>query len=348
MSSDGFATASEAPPLASAPSACEQDNRVRYRPSRKGHVESHFVKATSRDGTRALWIKHTLFVPRGQPDGGLAEVWAVAFAEGGGRKAAEKRTFPLSAIRIEEPFAIRTPCAEIVQGALRGELGGFAWDLEFGCPERAFRPFPMAAMYTGPFPRSKSLTPAPDTRIRGSFRALGEHWTVDGWRAAQGHNWGASHAESYAWAHANAFADARGRELDGVWIEALTGRVRIAPGLVTPALSVAAIALEGRVVRFDGVRALCSRRVAFDHRSYQLELTQGGARLRARFEAEAGRFAGLRYEDPDRRMLACLNAKLATGEVTLEEGGRVVTLHTTQAALELGTRQSDHGITLLA
>lgn len=348
MSSDGFGAAAGVQPLASAPSACEQDNRVRYRPSRKGHVESHFVKATSPDGMRALWIKHTLFVPRGQPEGALAEVWAVAFADGGERKAAEKRTFPLSAVRIDEPFAVRTPCAEIAQGALRGELDHFGWDVRFACAERAFRPFPLAAMYTGPFPRSKSLTPAPDTRLSGSFRGLGEHWVIDGWRAAQGHNWGASHAESYAWAHVNAFRDARGRELEGVWLEALTGRVRLAPGLVTPPLSVAAIAIEGRVVRFDGVRALCSRRVCFDHRSYRLELAQGGAVLRARFEADASRFAGLRYEDPDGRVLACLNAKLASGEVTLEEGGRVVTLHTTAAALELGTRRNDHGITLLA
>ena len=48
-------------------SESERDNLVRYRPSAAGHVESHFLKANSPDGERALWVKHTLLAPKGRP-----------------------------------------------------------------------------------------------------------------------------------------------------------------------------------------------------------------------------------------------------------------------------------------
>jgi hypothetical protein len=203
-------------------------------------------------------------------------------------------------------------------------------------------------MYTASFPRSKTLTPAPDTRLRGRFRVFGEDWHVDGWRAAQGHNWGASHAHAYAWVHTNALCDEAGEPLDGVWFEALTGRVRVAGGLISPWLSVAAIAIDGRIVRFDGLRALCSRKVAVDSRSYRVELHAGAASLTAHFEAAREQFAGLRYEDPDGDSLACLNSKLATAYIELRRDGRTTRLHGRQAALELGTRRPDHGVTMLA
>jgi hypothetical protein len=203
-------------------------------------------------------------------------------------------------------------------------------------------------MYTGAFPRSKSLTPAPDTRVYGRFRAFGEVWDIDGWHGAQGHNWGQSHAHAYAWAHANSFVDERGEPLPGVWFEALSGRVRLGARWVTPLLSVAGLCLGDRLFRFDGVRALLSRRVAVDARSYRLELSQASARLSATLRAETEQFAGLRYEDPDGSSLACLNSKLARAELCFTFQGRTQRMFTQQAALEVGTRDSDHGVAMLA
>jgi hypothetical protein len=348
MSMMGSTELASVTPAATVQSDAERDNCVRYRRGGGGHVESHFIKANSPDGARALWIKHTLLVPEGSPEAASAEVWAVAFAGGGARKVAEKRSFRLGEAAISAaPFAIRTPCATLSHGVLEGRLDTIAWDLRYACPEQAFRPFPLSAMYTASFPRSKSLTPAPDTRLSGSFSAWGERWSVDGWRAAQGHNWGASHAYAYAWSHCNAWEDDRGEPLDGAWFEALTGRVRVARALISPWLSVAAIAIDGRLTRFDGPRALFSRSVAIDTRSYTLELHTSEATLTAHFAAEAEQFAGLRYEDPDGRALSCLNAKLARGTLELRRAGRTVRLRTSQAALELGTRRPGHGIPTL-
>lgn len=325
----------------------ERDNLVRYRAGAGGHVESHFLKANSPDGQRALWIKHTLLVPKARPERGVAEVWAIGFSDGGRRKVAEKRTFQLHEATLRsDPFGWEAPCAALSHGRASGHLHTIAWDLSFACPEQGFRPFPLARMYSGRFPRSKSLTPVPDARVHGSFRIGGERWEVTGWPGAQGHNWGASHAYAYAWVHANVLERAEGAG-ESAWFEALSGRVRLGPGLVTPFLNVAALALDGEIVRFDGLRALCSRRVAIDGRSYRLELAQGDVQISARFAARAEQFAGLRYEDPDGTSLACLNSKLATGEIELRRRNHTVRFYTSQAALELGTRRPDHGIELL-
>lgn len=334
-----------------ATSASERENRVRYRGPGQPHVESHFLKANSPDGQRAIWIKHTLLVPQRGP--AVAEVWAVAFAEGGRRKLAQKRSYPLTQASFSEaPFRIQVPDAELRQGAARGALGdaatGLRWELSFDATAQPFLPFPYPRMYSGGFPRNKTLTPVPDTRVSGELTVWGERFQLCDWRAAQGHNWGPSHAEAYAWAHANALSPTdRGPPLADSWLEALTGQVRLGP-LVLPWLSVAAISLEGQLFRFDGITALLSREIAIDTRSYRFRLRQGGAQLSAELSAERAQFAGLRYEDPDGRALSCLNSKLARGVFTLEVGGQARTLYTSQAALELGTRTPHHGIRLLA
>lgn len=336
-------------------SESERDNRLRYVGQPGGHVESHFLKANSPDGQRALWVKHTLLIPRAAGGPPLAELWAVAFDQGGRRKCALKRSFPLAALRrCDAPFELALPAGELghgtARGALEGPPGKLAWSLRYDMPAQPFRPFPWARMYEGRFPRSKSLTPAPDTRLHGWFEAFGERWSIDGWRGAQGHNWGASHAQAYAWVHGNAWwhaDDATRTPIEGCWLEALSGRVRLGR-LVTPFLTVAALTIAGRTLRFDGLGALTARSITVDARSYTLRLSHGDVRLEAHFSGERESFAGLRYEDPDGSALSCLNAKLAHGELRLAQGKRTVHLRTECAALELGTRAADHGIELLA
>src|SRR5688572_20467801 len=93
-------------------SSLEADNQLRYAGNGGAHVESHFIKANSPDGERALWLKHTLLVPAAGP--ALAEVWAIAFAERGAKKLAVKRSYPLAELQNSNaPFSLRVPCAEL-------------------------------------------------------------------------------------------------------------------------------------------------------------------------------------------------------------------------------------------
>ncbi|HEY6879646.1 MAG TPA: hypothetical protein VI299_16580 [Polyangiales bacterium] len=318
------------------------DNALRYPEGAQGHVESHFLKANSPCGRRALWIKFTSLLPQR-----VAELWAIAFADGGREKRALKLSFPLEAQRYQaEPFHLGLPQGELTCDQTRGDLGALRWELRYEARSPAFQPYPLAAMYRGPFPRSKSLTPNPDARFHGWFEAFGERWDVRDWRGCQGHNWGPSHAHAYAWAHSNVLSERPdGAPLEGAWIEALTGRVRLGR-VILPWLSVAGITLDGALIRFAGPRAIAARSVSVDLRSYRFTLRQGRSRLEAQFEADA--FAGLRYLDPDGAQLSCLNSKLASGRITLEHQGRQRVLYTHQAALEIGTREPAHGVALLA
>jgi hypothetical protein len=322
-------------------SRMSSDNALRTPDSAQGHVESHFLKANSADGTRALWIKFTSLLPQQ-----VGELWAIAFDRRGAEILARKRTFPLRVQRAEaEPFRIELPDGALTEGATQGDLGVLRWQLRYTLGD-TFRPFPLAWMYRGAFPRSKSLTPSPDARFDGWFEVAGERWQVDGWRGCQGHNWGTSHAHAYAWVHCNALAESPdGPAIEGAWLEALTGRVRLGPVLL-PFMTVAGIRLDGRLHHFAGPRALLRSEIGLDTRSLRLSVRHGGDRLQA--ELRSTHFAGLRYQDPDGSELACLNSKLAEGRIRFTHRGRERVFYTQQAALEIGTREPGHGVELLA
>lgn len=342
-------------PQAAVPSASEAANQLLYRPGiAGGHVESLFLKGNSPDGQRALWVKYTLLAPK-QGSSDVAELWAIAFDRSWPAPRANKRTYPIARAELQRaPFALRLPDGELGHGYARGALGSdghggpqLRWELRYACPDAPFLPFPSPRMYTGAFPRTKTLTPVPDTLLQGSFEVDGECWDVTGFRAAQGHNWGKGHADAYAWAHANALAPRPGSApCSRAWLEVISGRVRIGP-LLTPWLTVAAIELDGQLHRFDGPRAMLSRALQSDARSFACTLRQDDATLTAKLWADTPLLAGLRYQDPDGQALACLNSKLAYAEVTLTARGRTWRLGTDQAALELGTRRGDHGVQLL-
>lgn len=330
----------------------EIDNAIRWKPGdRGGHVESHFMKATAPSADRALWVRHTIFAPLGRPDLAVAEVWAIAFdrRQGSAAKiAAAKSTRPLVDARLSsEPFRIVSAGSTLETGHARGEIGGgphtLKWDLAFEPRGPSFHPFPSERMYNAPLPKSKLLTPYPDTRFDGEMIVDGERWDVSGWAGMQGHNWGRQNAERYAWVHCNQWEDAPA----GTWFEGFSGRVRIGPVLV-PWLSVAAIQLEDQMFRFDGARAMTSRKIEFGYYRWHFEVEHRGAKLEGTFEAAPSDLAGLRYENPDASITYCLNSKLATGTLRLTCPGRpALDLRTRAAALELATKDPRHGITLL-
>ena len=61
--------------------------------------------------------------------------------------------------------------------------------------------------------------------------------------------------------------------------------------------------------------------------------------------ADTEDFVGLFYPNPDGTICHCLNSKLAHAEVTLRIEGRPPrTLRSERAALEIGTRDPNHGV----
>ncbi len=321
------------------------DNAIRLG-KRQGHVESHFLKAVSPDAERALWIKQTLLRPRDVPGVGIAEVWAIAFERGRGPVAGAKDVHPLGDARFEDaPFSYRIGGASLTDAGASGtaESSGhrLEWRLELEPLEPPFRPFPLDRMYRGGFPKQKTLTPVPSAIVRGEARVDGERWSLDGFRAMQGHNWGQGHSERYAWLHCNGFDAPR------TWVEMMTARVRTA-GVLLPWLSIGGICIDGTRYRFDRGPALASREVSVGFTHYRATVERGGVRLDLDIETEPEAMAGLHYENPDGSMTYCLNSKLARGSLTLTGAApKPIRLRSDAFALEIGTKDPDHPIRML-
>ncbi|MFW5921216.1 MAG: hypothetical protein ACOCUS_05195, partial [Polyangiales bacterium] len=283
-------------------------------------------------------------------------VWAIAFERGvSGFPVGGKVTVPIDEARFRaSPF--RTEAAGSVleippkQGRAEGELTAadgtvLRWSLRFSPVGPSYRPYPAEVFYRAPLPRTKVITPCPDTRFAGEVRVGEDTWTLRGWPGMQGHNWGSQHSEPYVWAHANAW---EGGTHDGVWLEAMASRVGLGP-VQTPWLAVAGIHVDGRTVRFDGARAILRPRVELDQRRWWFRLNLRGASLEGEIEARGDDMAGLRYENPDGSAIACLNSKLARGRFVLRRAGRPeLTLESERVALEIGTAAEDHGVRMLA
>ncbi|MDW8362363.1 MAG: tocopherol cyclase family protein [Myxococcales bacterium] len=325
--------------------ARDADNAVRWRPGQfRGHVESHFLKLVSPQADRALWVKHTIFVPQGRPAEALSEDWAVWFERGRAPIGVRRSRPATKADFTRAPFAIQTEGQRLQDGAARGRLTAeghdIVWELVWTPRGAPFRPFPLTRMYEGPFPRSKTLTPHPDVRMTGWIEIDGVRIGVAEWPGMQGHNWGASHAHAYAWAHCNAF-----EEESEAWFEGLSGRVRIGP-VLTPWLSVAGLWIDGHLYRFDGPRAMLARRIEVDWFRWSFVLEGGdGVRLEGEIRAQREDIAALGYDNPRGERTDCLNSKLAAGTLRLRRPGAAVReLRSRAFALELGTLRRDHGV----
>lgn len=333
-------------------------NGVRFDPAlRRDHVESYFLKANEPNGDRALWIKATIFCSATEPDRAVAEGWAIAFDKRGGtnKHVAVKHVLPFSRasfgktnLDVQWNIPATKPDTQdesltIQPGRTSGRIArrndSIAWNLDLHGDARAFVPYPYAQMYTGSFPKSKTLTPYPDLRLSGETIVNGERWDISDWRGMQGHNWGRGHADLYAWCHVNTWeSDAE------LVVEAMSGRVRVGP-VMTPLLTVVCARFRGVDYLWNGPIEMARAHGDVGLRRYSFTAEAKRARIEGLFEVETDDMVGLYYPNPDGPMTYCLNSKLARAHVRLEVHGRPpIAINSRAAALEIGTRDSEHGV----
>ena len=306
------------------------------------HLESYFVKATSPDSRRAFWIRGTIFARA--DDRALAEGWAVAFDHRDGRKhVAVKRSLPYEEARFaKDKNEVSWQALELSETGTRGSLerGGhtIAWDLRI---EGEQQPFSLVsdALLRAPCPKTKTVTPLPDARFYGAFTVDGERWDVDGWRGMLGHNWGPSNTELYAWFHCNQWEG--GEELA---IEAACARMRL--GVLLPPLTSVVMRTGGRDYLFTGAIEIAANRGSIGDRSLVFSAQRGDVTVEGRIDAAMEDFVGLYYPNPRGPMTYCKNAKLAHAELRVRLPGAPMDLRSHAAALEIGTRRADHGVTM--
>jgi len=320
------------------------------------HVESWFAKAHQPDGKRALWLKITVVGREGAGVPPVAEAWAVLFDREKGH-VATKSTVPLGTARFARgSLDVEVDGCELSMGRARGAIasGGrrVAWDLAIG-PERSHPVvhLPAPSLYDARLPSTKLVTPLSDGRMTGHVevdRGEGEgaeRWVVEAWPAMIGHNWGPSHARLWAWVHCNTWEIA-GVPTEELVLEAVSGRVRMGP---VPALSPmgTAVFVRWRGERWDlNARELFGQnRGSISQRSWECTAEGKGARVRAEVGAETDDFVGLHYANPSGTQAYCLHTELARARVELSlPGGRTIVATSRAAALEIGTRDTRHGV----
>ena len=321
-------------------------NSVRFDPEdRGGHVESYFLKLNDPEGRRALWIKATILA-RVRGAAPVAEAWAIAFDRSTDHLGA-KEVVPFESARFSPAdLDVRVSDLAISAGKIEGSVTSNGRRIEvslgFTTTSRPLVLFPSARMYEGPIPSSKLVSPYPDARFTGHYAVDGERVEVAGWRGMQGHNWGKRHTELYAWAHCNSWENEEDLILEGA-----TARVKLGPLLVPP-LTVLCVWRRGVRYAFNAPRVVLQSRGTVGMREWTFHAESKLASVEGELAAETRDFVGLHYENPDGAMTYCLNSKIAAGTLRLAVKGRPpFTANTRAAALEIGTKDPAHGISML-
>ncbi|HKA14925.1 MAG TPA: hypothetical protein VKH41_07905 [Myxococcota bacterium] len=119
--------------------------------------------------------------------------------------------------------------------------------------------------------------------------------------------------------------------------------------LLSPPLTLLVAEVAGERHSFTLQGSLLRARGSFTKRAFEFRAANATARIRGGFAAETADFAGLHYENSDGAMTYCLNSKIARGSLSLAVAGRAaIEAHSDAAALEIATRDPDHGIKMLA
>ena len=311
-------------------------NAARFVPgSAAGHYESWFLRANHPSRPLGFWIRYTIFCPAARPAAAVGELWAILFDGETGRIAAVKQEHPIAQCRFSgSGLAVRIGGAELSDRSLVGAASlrdrRIAWQLAYAGHEPPLLLLPRA-LYGRSFPRAKAVVPLPGAVFDGWLELDGARLAIDGWRGSQNHNWGSRHTDRYAWGQVAGFDGA-----PEVFLECSTARVKLGP-LWTPWMTLVALRVEGRELAIHSLVRAARARSRIDGLHWSFDTRAPGVRIRARFEARASAFVGLRYANPPGGEKLCLNSKLADCELVVEEDGRPARrFHTAQrAAFEL-------------
>jgi hypothetical protein len=309
--------------------------RPRYvaAPVKAGFYESLYLTAHHPTEARALWVRHTVSKPPGQPP--RASLWCTWFA--GGEVRAGKVSTPQVSSTADHPLEVAEHGWMGVGGAVGAiDLEGFraSWDLRFEKPEPPMFHLPKPWMYTAPVPRTKSTSAAPMVTLAGRLEVEGEPIDLDGWPCTIGHNWGAEHAERWIWLHADAASD------EGpVWLDVVVGRVRLGP-VTTPWIANGGLSIAGERHRLGGLRLGFATPVTEHDRGATVKLRGSGLTVEARSEVDLRSCVAWTYADPAGATREVVNCSVARSDLTItREGKPLLEPASPVSAFEIGARR---------
>jgi hypothetical protein len=303
--------------------------RLRYLEtgSRTARYESVYTVLTHPREPLALWIRTTVRKVPHAPAAGA--VWVTWFGEHGVR-AAKLTDLPV----VPGGHGIRV--GAVTQGP-GGSSGSIAlprlsghWDMTFSPRAAPLDHLTPAALYSAPFPKTKSSSPVPDLDVTGDLVIDGSRVDLNGWTGMLGQNWGSEHAAQWAWLRASGL----GPDESG-WLDAVLGRVRVGP-MQTPWTGFGVLALDGERIRLGG---LLNRRSDVHVRADGADITLAGRDIRVNVRAttDLDRTVGWEYADPTGGRHEVVNSSVARMTLHVDRHRRTVELAPVRrGVLELG------------
>lgn len=293
-------------------------NDTRYQPeSHAGHYESFFVRANHPTRPLAFWIRYTIFSPIHHPEQAVGELWAIAFDGETGRHVAVKRELPYAECAFgSSGLSARVGEARLEAGSLAGEAesGGHTirWEMTYTGDTAPLLLLPLAA-YARPQPKAKSLVALPLAVFSGTLTVDGSPIEIVHWMGSQNHNWGERHTDHYAWGQVAGFSDA-----PETFLEVVTARRRLGP-LWSPFVTLLVVRHKGEEIALNSLSPLHRARGSFKPFTWSFRGETEQARVAGEITAPVEAFVGLTYHNPPGGDKYCLNTKLATCALTIEQ-----------------------------
>ena len=326
-----------------------QYNGIRFNPANLGgHYESYFLRANHPQTSQAFWIRYTIFSPRGNPSGNIGEIWVIYFDGEKDQVIAAKEEIPFE----ECGFGIHKLEAHIGKswlkdGCLQGQTSSndniIEWDL---CYEGDNEPVLLLPkhLYNAPLPKAKSVTGNPNVLFTGSLKINGETIEITNWQGSENHNWGNKHTDNYAWGQVAGFDND-----PDAFLECITASVKIGP-VRSPWLTIIYLRLDGRNITLNLPMDAIKAQSRFNYFDWNFSSQNSQIKVTGRIRAPKKHVVGLNYYNPPKGSNTCLNSKIASCDLKIEEKGKPDRNLTTdnRAAFEILTTSNNHGVPVVA
>lgn len=326
------------------------NNTVYQTGQQTGHYESFFLRANHPVKPLAFWIRYTIFSPQGRPEKAFGELWAVYFDGEIGTSTAVKKEVPFShcsfsssALDVRLDGAVLN--AHKLMGSATANMREISWEMDYAGESRPLFLLPLK-MYSGKFPKAKSIVPLPLAKFNGILTVDGKAIHIENWVGSQNHNWGSKHTDLYAWGQVAGFDNS-----PDTFLEVATARVKIGP-FWTPKMTPIVLRHKGDEFALNDLTQTINAHGRFTYFDWQFGSENEKVGIAGRITADRSQFVGLKYYNPPGGIKHCLNTKLASCNlrITYRQGSKKGTselLSTAyRAAFEILTDKNDHGIAL--
>jgi hypothetical protein len=327
-------------------------NWTQYIPGqRQGHYESLYQRANHPTRPLAFWIRYTIFSPHNRPEAAIGELWTIFFDGETGQHVVAKEEHPIAECEFAtRAFSARVEDSVLGPGSLKGQASSLGstigWNLTYSGDQQPLFLLPHK-LYSGGFPKAKSLVRLPLAHYDGSLTVNGRDIDVTNWLGSQNHNWGKQHTDYYAFGQVAGFDD----EPDS-FLEILTAKTKLVGPVKTPFLTMLVLRHGGREYVVTSIsEAVAKTRGSFNYFHWEFGADTGEVKLDGRIHAAPEAFVGLNYYNPPGGIKHCLNTKIGACELAYLDkatGQRHVLRTRHRALFEILTDDRTHGISVRA